>query len=35
VLHDYEVLIKALHLSAETRYAIRYGNAARILGLEG
>jgi uncharacterized protein len=35
VLHDYELVIKTLHLSQDTRYRIRYGNAARILGLEG
>ncbi len=34
VLHDYENVFKTLHLSSDIRYAIRYRNAARILGLE-
>ncbi|MGQ9554764.1 MAG: amidohydrolase family protein [Anaerolineae bacterium] len=35
VLHDYEVLMKAGNIRPEWRYAVRYGTAARILGLEG
>jgi len=35
VLHDYEVLMRAAALRPELRYAVRYGTAARILGLEG
>ncbi len=34
VLHDYETVIKANHLSPDLRRAIRYGTAAKILGLE-
>lgn len=34
VLHDYENVFRTLHLSPEQRYRIRYGNGARILGLE-
>lgn len=35
VLHDYEVLMKANQLRPEQRYAVRYGTAAKLLGLEG
>ena len=34
VLHDYELLMDALHLSPEMRDAVWYNTAARILGLE-
>lgn len=34
VLHDYDVLMRSVQVRPEWRYAVRYGTAARILGLE-